>query len=86
MSRFVPIPALALASGLLPCCALVVVTAVLELFAVGPPGCCAVLVAFAIELELSLGRIRADGWRGDGGLRLGLNGLGAGVGDACYIH
>jgi hypothetical protein len=46
-------PALALASELPPCCALFVVTAVLELLAVGAAGC-VVLVAFAIELEFSV--------------------------------
>jgi hypothetical protein len=52
-SRFVPIPALALASELLPCCVLFVATAVPELLAAGPAGC-VVAVALAIELEFSV--------------------------------
>jgi len=79
-------PALALASELPPCCALFVVTRpVLELLAVGAAGC-VVLVAFAIELEFSVFEFALDGSRRDGGLRLGLKRLGAGVRDACYIH
>jgi hypothetical protein len=66
MSRFVPIPALALASGLLPCCALFVVTAVLELLAVGAAGC-VVAVSFAIELELSVFEFALTGRGGAAG-------------------
>jgi hypothetical protein len=53
VKRFVPIPAEALASGLLPCYALFVVTAELELLAVRPAGC-VVPDAFAVEVELSV--------------------------------